>query len=255
MDWIAQQTRMFAKIYIIMYFRYTSPGNLIQSKPDLVGTARPAEAISLSVKQLMLAEKIRVLSLLHQKMLLDSRSFKSYFCKHWVGFLCDIKCLHDFFIENYVKDINQISIVDANVMCFVSKYIARSICQRKKCLACKTRLLDYKGREERIEKFISNEYKNLFDEADRGELSAPTELCLAITTLAAQAYTAISSDGNKKMKLLTFGTEQCAIFTKALHLFASSDCVFILNQPCSKQHENFDVVIQCLLLTVLLKTN
>ena len=81
-------------------------------------------------------------------------------------------------------------------------------------------------------------------ETDRSGLSAPTKLCFAVTALTIQAYTAISSDGNMKMKLLTSGTEQRAIFTKALHLFASSGCLSVLNQPCSKQHENFDVVVQ-----------
>ena len=77
-----------------------------------------------------------------------------------------------------------------------------------------------------------------------GGLSAPTELCFAVTALAVQAYNAISSDVNIKMKLLTSGSDQCALFTKALRLFASSRSVSVLNQVCSKQHENFDVVVQ-----------
>ena len=47
-----------------------------------------------------------------------------------------------------------------------------------------------------------------------------------------------------KMKLLTSGSDQRALFTKALRLFASSRSVSVLNQVCSKQHENFDAVAQ-----------
>ena len=121
----------------------------------------------MSVKQLMLAEKkIELLSLLHQKMLVRASkvtcaSIGLDSCASIVA-TTDVKRLHDFFVKND-GDFNQISIVDANVTYFVSGYIARSICRCRKCLACKTQLLDHEEREERIEEFIPDEYKTLFD--------------------------------------------------------------------------------------------
>ena len=125
----------------------------------------------MSVKQLMLAEKkIRVLSLMQQKILVESSKVTSASIDSSASDVAatDVKWLQDFFVQNAVDDLNLLSIVDANVTYFVSGYIARSICRRRKCLGCRTQLLAHEEREERIEEFIPDEYMALFNDADRG---------------------------------------------------------------------------------------
>ena len=239
-------------IMSLFIFRYTLPGKFMSDPIEArFGWYRQASGgnFFMSVKQLMLAEKkIRALSLLQQKMLVEASKFTSSsfgvdFATSDVSAAADIQWLYDFFVGNEVGDLNQLSIVDGNVIYFVSGYIARSICRRRKCVACQVQLLAAVQKEERIEEFIPDEYKALFDDANRGGLSAPTELCFATTALAVQAYNAISTDDETKMKLLT-GNEHRAVFAKALHRLASSTSAAVLNQQCSQQHENFDSVVQ-----------
>ena len=241
---------MLAGVLFFLNFRYTLPGKFMSDPIEArFGWYRQASGgnIFMSVKQLMLAEKkIRVLSLMQQKILVESSKVTSASIDSSASDVAatNVKWLQDFFVQNAVDDLNLLSIVDANVTYFVSGYIARSICRRRKCLGCRTQLLAHEEREEPTEEFIPDEYMALFDDADRGRLSAPTELCFAVTALAVQACNAISSHVNMKMKLLTSGSDQRALFTKALRLFASSRSVSVLNQVCLKQHENFDAVAQ-----------
>jgi len=83
----------------------------------------------------------------------------------------------------------------------------------------------------------------LFDDANRGGLAAPTELCYSITALAVQSYNAVSSDSEAKMRLLTVNNQR-PVFARALLLLASTNSVALLNQQCSNKHDNFDLVVQ-----------
>ena len=119
----------------------------------------------MTVQQVMLAaKKIRVLSLLQQKMLVEA--FKVTFA----GIELDtctpqdaakVKWLYNFFVQNEVDNLNEISFEDANVTYFVSGYIGRSICRRRICTDCKIFWLADNEKEEKIEEYIPKEYLSL----------------------------------------------------------------------------------------------
>ena len=54
----------------------------------------------------------------------------------------------------------------------------------------------------KIQENVPEEHRELFEMADRGGLSEPTEFCYAVTTLAVQCYTAISENDEIMKKLL-----------------------------------------------------
>ena len=62
----------------------------------------------------------------------------------------------------------------------------------------------------------------------------PTELCCAVTTLAVQAYNAVSSDSKIRIKFLASDNRQCD-FTQALFRLCSSSAA-ILNKRGSQNH-------------------
>ena len=85
----------------------------------------------MSIKQLLLAEKNRVLSLLQQKALIAVSRLISV---QSVGLdwsppseLPECNWLHVFFMEREVDNLQDICESDANVLLFVSGYIGRSI--------------------------------------------------------------------------------------------------------------------------------
>ena len=88
----------------------------------------------------------------------------------------------------------------------------------------------------------------LFDDTNRC-LSALTELCYAVTTSAVQAYNAVLSDSEIRIKFLASGKQQC-VFTQAL-LRLSSSSAAVLTKRCSQNHENLALIFQ----TALQRTN
>ena len=145
-------------------------------------------------------------------------------------------------MQNEVDNLNKTSFEDANVTYFVSGCIGRSICRRRKCTDCKILLLADSEKEEKIEEYIPKEYLSLFDDANRGGLSAPTELCYATTALAVQAYNAVLSESEIRSKLLA-SDNQRYIFTQALLRLASSSGA-VLSKHCSQTHENLALIFQ-----------
>ena len=95
----------------------------------------------MSVWQLIPAEKkIRVLSLLQQKMLVEASKVT------FAGIELDtctpqdaakVEWLYNFFVQNEVDNLNEISFEDANVTYFVSGYIGLSSYRQRKCTDCK----------------------------------------------------------------------------------------------------------------------
>ena len=143
----------------------------------------------------MLAEKkIRMLSLLQQNMLMEASKFSP--ASNWVqspskNDFDDGEWLHEFFIQRQIGDVNEMALVDGSVAYYVSGYIGRSICRRRKCASSKELLLSEKESGVVVDQSLSPEFMALFEEANRGGLSAPTELCYATTALAVHAYSFI----------------------------------------------------------------
>ena len=82
---------------------------------------------------------------------------------------------------------------------------------------------------------------SLFDDTNR-RLSAITELCYAVTTLAEQAYNAVLSDSKIRIKFLASDKQRC-VFTQAL-LRLSTSSAAVLNKRCSQSHENHALIFQ-----------
>ena len=130
----------------------------------------------MSVKQLLQAEKkIRCFSLLQEQfqlplcangmmLLLTMETFQLLVTKN----IC-VNCF--VFIVVCMDDITE---SDATVCYFVSWYIARSVARRRRCSCCKNMLIE---RNEISMIAIPEQYTELYNIADRGGMSAPTEIC------------------------------------------------------------------------------
>ena len=88
---------------------------------------------------------------------------------------------------------------------------------------------------------------SIFDDTNR-RLSAVTELCYAVTILAVQAYDAVLSDSEIRIKFLVSDKQQF-VFTQAL-LRLSSSSAAVFEKRCSQNHEKnlaliFQIAFKC----------
>lgn len=202
----------------------------------------------MSIKQLLEAEKkIRCLSLLQKEILENVSTIEKTSGPLLLAeaFLKDEEqmWLKEMFANVSLDDMPE---ADANVAFFVSGYVARSIVRRRKCSCCSKLLVkNIDSAEEQLEMSISGNYRELFEMANRGGLTEPTEICFSITALAVQCYTAIASDERLFQKFLCFGNQRSA-FISGVRAMANSTSVFcdLLNIKCSVQHSNFDLIVQ-----------
>ena len=157
--------------------------------------------VFISIWQLILAEKKECWACFKQKMLVEASevSFASNeqdLCTRKDAVKVDWR--YNFFWQNEVNNLNEISLEDANVTYFDN---GCSICRRRKCtgLGCKVLLLADSERQEQNKEYISTDYMSLFDDTNRRP-SVITELCYAVSTLAEQAYNAVLSDTVARFK-------------------------------------------------------
>ena len=124
--------------------QYILPGKFMSDPTEArFGWYRQASGgnFFMSVRQLMLTEKkIRILTLLQQRILLqaarfssDSMSVETSHSDHNAAELI----IFDEFLEHYIDSLDEPSPADTNVTYFVSGYIGRSICHRRRCSECK----------------------------------------------------------------------------------------------------------------------
>ena len=196
----------------------------------------------MSLKQVLEAEKkIRTLSLLQQHGLLAAS--KLIVANDVpLGSMKDDKeilWLKDFFLNVNFDDLSE---SDANIAFFVSGYIGRSICRRRRCFSCKA-LLVVTDDPPSIPVCENEEHAKLFEMADRGGLSRPTEYCYTITTFAIQCYTLILSDDCAKSKLFAFPNQRLAFVHAVTNSFSLS-CGSVIDQVCSAGHSNFSLIVQ-----------
>ena len=97
----------------------------------------------------------------------------------------DLLWLVEFFIN---APADELSSTDANVTYFVSGYVGRSAACRRKFPSCKSLLVSGHNLPS-LHEFVAKDYKRLFENANRGGLSGPSELCFATTALVVQCYT------------------------------------------------------------------
>ena len=145
------------------------------------------ENFYISVMQLLLAEKkICCLCLLQQLALLAATnlgdhelatldvSFASNSANNHVGL---VEFLSSVLVDDDLPD------AESAVAYFVRGYTARSILRRRKCVSCKDILIDATDTPD-MNSCIPDEHKDIFEMASRGRLSAPSDYCFALITLA-----------------------------------------------------------------------
>ena len=201
----------------------------------------------MSVKQLLAEKKIRCLSLLQEQVLVSAATM----CKRDDAF-DDNENVSESSDEEYLWLIDFFSTVcmddipesDAAVCYFVSGYIARSVARRRRCSCCKNLLVES---NEIPVVTIPEQYKEIFNFADRGGLSAPTEICFGIAAIGMQCYTKITSDEAKLQQLFSC-TNHRFVFLRAMQRMIQSNVAYamFLNVKCSRGHDVFDPIINSL---------
>lgn len=143
----------------------------------------------ISVKQLLDSEKkIRILNLLHQRVLHAAASLsgdlnlgESTVATADVTWLVNHISLDSFHIDDLNGD-------DGNILYFVAGYIGRSIFREKKCANCKSLLIEDKSVSNPSHTAIPQEYRHLFQHVDKGGLAAPSDILYAICVLGMLTY-------------------------------------------------------------------
>ena len=83
-----------------------------------------------------------------------------------------------------IVSLDELSQPDANVTYFIAGYIGRSIAKANRCPSCKSLLISDADREMEMDFDI----KHVFEMANRGGLSSPSEFCYAATAFAVHHY-------------------------------------------------------------------
>ena len=111
--------------------------------------------------------------------------------------------------------LDDITCADANITYYVSGYVGRSISFCRKCSSCKELLIA--GEDSfLIHHYLSDEYKQLFENINCGGLSQPSEYIYTVTALAMQHYMVIlSTIEPTKTKFLSVSNRR-SVFLKAL---------------------------------------
>ena len=199
----------------------------------------------MSSKQLLQSEKkIRRLNLLQQQALLSASTLYDGLSNSIGNQSCsklDTLWLVSFLAE---VDIDQLSDADANITYFVSGYIGRSVSRRRGCLCCK-HLLVKSHDAPNVQDCVPEEHKKLFEVANRGGLSVPTEICFATTALAVQCYTVLAADESIKARLFK-ASNQRSVFIHAVLQVAEQSSLFtsITSVKCSAGHCNFTWIVE-----------
>ena len=199
----------------------------------------------MSVKQVLEAEKkIRSLSLLQQQALVSAVGMTDLdgvpLTESDIAATEDVSWLIDFLSTISLDDLSE---VDANIAFFVTGYIARSAVRRRRCSGCKELLVKHDDAPQ-IQNCVPEEHAQLFSMADRGGLSAPTELCFTLTALAVQYFMAISLAEHIKFKLFHLSNQRSAFVKAVLHTKPPAACVHILEKRCSSGHLNAELILK-----------
>ena len=92
--------------------------------------------------------------------------------------------------------------------------------------------------------FLPEEYTHLFDIADRGRLSKPSEFCYTVTALAVQYYSALTDNDHARIRFLTSSNQREAFIFALKRTLPFQNCSLLLQQQCSGGHLNFTAIIE-----------
>ena len=138
-------------------------------------------------------------------------------------------------------DLDNVSEADSSVTYYVSGYIARSISRRRKCQSCKEMLI----KNDEMPSIVDFAKNTLLELANRGGLAVPSDYCFAVSTLAVQAFDALTSDDSAKKKLLQCNNQRCAFVQAVCNSIQSINLYASLKEFCCEQgHHNFENTLQ-----------
>ena len=96
-----------------------------------------------------------------------------------------------------------------------------------------------------IADFVTQEDKKLFDIADRGGLSKPSEFCYAVSSLAVVYFSTVAIDELQLKRLLCAQNSRsdfCAAATRAVS--NSPSLLHLINVKCATGHSCFEAILK-----------
>lgn len=201
-----------------------------------------------SVKQILLAEKkIRCLSLFDQQTLLSATTMDTDKLAIFNFPLSNIPITDTLWLVEFFRSISlddDVPISESVVVYFVSGYIARSIIRRRKCLSCKNLLVDSSDAPD-LQSAVPDEHRELFEMANRGGLSSPSEYTFAVATLGAKFYHAMINGPPRIMQEFYKRKNHQQVFVHSVHeTLCSNDMLqCLLSKRCNQLHSNFELIL------------
>jgi hypothetical protein len=137
---------------------------------------------------------------------------------------------------------------DANIIYYISGYIARSVFRITKCEHCKEALScaeDIQPPTLELDDSLPYEAQTFFDRVNRGGLQAPTEFVFTLCVHCWSVYEEIRSSSNLMSKLLS-GENHCSLFCKVMDRATCHPSVIDLglnNYMCTRGHDLTKLVV------------
>jgi hypothetical protein len=126
---------------------------------------------------------------------------------------------------------------DANIVYYVSGYIARSVVRTTKCDHCKESLIEADNLERpELDESLKYSASTFLDSINRGGLSRPTDFCFVTTVHCWRVYEEIRSSAELKSILLS-ATNQRSVFVSIMERAMVNDQLLIEDNCCTKGHD------------------
>ena len=153
----------------------------------------------------------------------------------------DNSWLVDFFLSISIDD--NLPNSDLVVIYYASKHIARSVTRRRKRSSYKNLLINSSDAPD-IRSVIPDKHKKLFEMANYGGFSSPTEYTFAIATLEAKFYNAMLNGQSTVMQRFLKQRNHQQVFVddvrKTIRSYDMLQC--LLSTRCAQLHCNFELI-------------
>lgn len=126
---------------------------------------------------------------------------------------------------------------DANVIFYVSGFIAKSVVRTTKCDKCRESLIEPDKLEPiQLDESLNYTAAAFLNSVNRGGLSRPTEYCFNATVNCWRVYEEIRSSADMKNKLLS-ANNQRSMFVKIMDRAMTNGQLLIEDNCCTKGHD------------------
>ena len=131
--------------------------------------------------------------------------------------------------------LDELSLPDAY---FIAGYIGRSIAKANRCPSCKSLLISDADRETEMDFDV----KHVFEMANRGGLSSPSEFCYAATAFPVHHYNHIITNERLKIRFLISSNSRSLFMNVLMTLAKKYDTTFFVN--CKDGHASFRRILE-----------